>query len=207
MFFFVSGSSWPAVALSIVVSLFLSFGEIPGGSYGPMLLFCLGPVLLAAVADGRALQLWKAQWRRLFGGAATMEGEAPPLQRRANPAAATGPARDAVVSAIRRCPVEEWTPPAQLGAKSAGELKRLLLKRGVDCSRCVTKRDLLDLVSSDTSSSQSCCICLEDYADGDVCRVLACGHLFHLECVDRWLYSALDTRKKVACPLCARPLL
>lgn len=48
------------------------------------------------------------------------------------------------------------------------------------------------------NSTTSCCsICLADYRDADVLRLLPyCGHLFHLKCVDSWL------RLHATCPIC-----
>ena len=50
------------------------------------------------------------------------------------------------------------------------------------------------------NSVSSCCsICLGDYKDTDVLRLLPdCGHLFHLKCVDSWL------RLHATCPLCRK---
>uniref|UniRef100_A0ACD5ZJN5 Uncharacterized protein n=1 Tax=Avena sativa TaxID=4498 RepID=A0ACD5ZJN5_AVESA len=42
-----------------------------------------------------------------------------------------------------------------------------------------------------------CAICLAVVPDGEVVRRLpACGHMFHVECIDLWLYS------HPTCPLC-----
>ncbi|KAK4725216.1 hypothetical protein R3W88_027995 [Solanum pinnatisectum] len=43
----------------------------------------------------------------------------------------------------------------------------------------------------------SCSICLGDYNDNDMLRLLQeCGHLFHLKCVDPWLML------NPSCPIC-----
>ncbi|KAL5756261.1 hypothetical protein ACOSP7_020688 [Xanthoceras sorbifolium] len=41
-----------------------------------------------------------------------------------------------------------------------------------------------------------CCICLARYADNDELRELSCVHVFHVECVDKWL------KINASCPLC-----
>ncbi|GKV35650.1 hypothetical protein SLEP1_g43893 [Rubroshorea leprosula] len=41
-----------------------------------------------------------------------------------------------------------------------------------------------------------CCICLAKYADNDELRELPCNHVFHVECVDKWL------KINASCPLC-----
>ncbi|KAJ0966339.1 hypothetical protein J5N97_027477 [Dioscorea zingiberensis] len=48
------------------------------------------------------------------------------------------------------------------------------------------------------AAAASCCsICLADYKDSDVLRLLPdCRHLFHLKCVDPWL------RQHPTCPVC-----
>jgi Ring finger domain len=49
-----------------------------------------------------------------------------------------------------------------------------------------------------SSATAACCsICLADYKDTDVLRVLPdCGHMFHVTCVDLWLKS------RPTCPVC-----
>lgn len=50
-----------------------------------------------------------------------------------------------------------------------------------------------------SSSPHECVICLEDFVDGDSCRVFSvCKHMFHLNCVDNWL------RKNLTCPICRK---
>ncbi|KAK7391548.1 hypothetical protein VNO78_19964 [Psophocarpus tetragonolobus] len=49
------------------------------------------------------------------------------------------------------------------------------------------------------SSSSSCSICLGDYKESDMLRLLPhCNHLFHLSCVDPWL------RLHSTCPICRK---
>ncbi|XP_010553505.1 PREDICTED: E3 ubiquitin-protein ligase At1g12760-like isoform X2 [Tarenaya hassleriana] len=46
-----------------------------------------------------------------------------------------------------------------------------------------------------------CCICLSEYEEGVEVRELTCGHHFHCECVDKWLYM------NSTCPLCKYNIL
>ncbi|CAJ1976601.1 unnamed protein product [Sphenostylis stenocarpa] len=56
--------------------------------------------------------------------------------------------------------------------------------------------------SSTNISSSSCSICLGDYKEGDMLRLLPhCGHIFHLACVDPWL------RFHSTCPICRKSSL
>ncbi|KAJ0704794.1 putative transcription factor C2H2 family [Helianthus annuus] len=49
----------------------------------------------------------------------------------------------------------------------------------------------------DAATDSSCSICLADYKPEDVVRLLpACGHLYHVSCIDTWL-NAHPT-----CPVC-----
>ncbi|CAL0327390.1 unnamed protein product [Lupinus luteus] len=42
----------------------------------------------------------------------------------------------------------------------------------------------------------ACCICLAKYVDDDELRELPCFHVFHVECIDKWL------KINASCPLC-----
>jgi hypothetical protein len=49
----------------------------------------------------------------------------------------------------------------------------------------------------DLKSSERCSICLTDWEDKDIIRVLRCHHGFHRDCVDHWLREGADR-----CPVC-----
>lgn len=44
----------------------------------------------------------------------------------------------------------------------------------------------------------TCSVCLDPFCAGEVVRQLPCDHMFHSNCIDRWL------RKKASCPECRR---
>nr|XP_011462255.1 PREDICTED: receptor homology region, transmembrane domain- and RING domain-containing protein 1 [Fragaria vesca subsp. vesca] len=46
-------------------------------------------------------------------------------------------------------------------------------------------------------SEETCAICLENYKDGEILKVLPCQHEFHSSCVDSWL-----TKWGSCCPVC-----
>ncbi|GAV71815.1 PA domain-containing protein/zf-RING_2 domain-containing protein [Cephalotus follicularis] len=51
--------------------------------------------------------------------------------------------------------------------------------------------------SSNCRGGETCAICLEDYKDGEIIKVLPCQHEFHSSCVDSWL-----TKWGTFCPVC-----
>lgn len=53
-----------------------------------------------------------------------------------------------------------------------------------------------DKSSSDEAATE-CVICLEEFQDGDLCKVLPqCNHVFHKECIISWMIHSN------ACPMC-----
>ncbi|KAK8717478.1 hypothetical protein V6N13_044746 [Hibiscus sabdariffa] len=52
-----------------------------------------------------------------------------------------------------------------------------------------------------TAEAEQCCICQEDYADGDELGKLDCGHDFHFNCIKPWLVQ------KNQCPVCKKTAL
>ncbi|KAK3085018.1 hypothetical protein FSP39_022932 [Pinctada imbricata] len=51
-------------------------------------------------------------------------------------------------------------------------------------------------IGSEGSGQEQCAICLEEYQESQILRVLPCGHEFHRSCVDPWLVQS------ATCPLC-----
>ena len=45
---------------------------------------------------------------------------------------------------------------------------------------------------------KACCICLEDFAEGDTVVGLPCSHSFHFDCAKEWLKASQE------CPLCRK---
>ena len=52
------------------------------------------------------------------------------------------------------------------------------------------------------AATEPCALCLESFQDGElVKRLPPCAHLFHTQCIDRWLING-QRHKKRRCPLC-----
>merc|ERR1719471_2112519 len=54
-------------------------------------------------------------------------------------------------------------------------------------------------VAGDEERYETCCICLDDYAVGDLLRILPCNHAYHKKCIDPWLL-----KNKRVCPQCRK---
>ncbi|WCJ34169.1 RING/U-box superfamily protein [Euphorbia peplus] len=87
------------------------------------------------------------------------------------------------------------------GTEGPTELQDIVVESGIDEATLKSYPKLLyseaKLRKIDTSTASCCSICLADYKNTDMLRLLPeCGHLFHLKCVDPWL------RKHPTCPVC-----
>ncbi|KAF8377259.1 hypothetical protein HHK36_030634 [Tetracentron sinense] len=47
-----------------------------------------------------------------------------------------------------------------------------------------------------------CAVCLSEFQEGEKIRELKCNHIFHKDCLDKWLQHDSAT-----CPLCRSPVL
>ncbi|KAL8145192.1 putative E3 ubiquitin-protein ligase RHG1A isoform X2 [Apium graveolens] len=61
--------------------------------------------------------------------------------------------------------------------------------------KCMKKRKY-KAASAKQKESEPCCICQEEYVDGDDLGKLKCGHDFHTDCIKQWL------KQKNLCPIC-----
>jgi len=60
----------------------------------------------------------------------------------------------------------------------------------------------LNNVKVPTYPQDHCYICMDEYNDKQLCRILPCGHSFHAPCVDDWLI-----RSSASCPICRKDLV
>ncbi|MCL7048589.1 hypothetical protein MKW94_015276 [Papaver nudicaule] len=63
-------------------------------------------------------------------------------------------------------------------------------------SKCLKQRKFCTIRINAPSETEPCCICQEEYAEGDDLGTLECGHDFHSGCVKQWL------KQKNLCPVC-----
>ena len=51
--------------------------------------------------------------------------------------------------------------------------------------------------------NETCSVCLNTFQEKATIRTLACGHTFHMDCIDRWMVG----KEEPTCPTCRAPLL
>eukprot|EP00927_Polykrikos_kofoidii_P032710 TRINITY_DN27783_c0_g1_i1.p1 TRINITY_DN27783_c0_g1~~TRINITY_DN27783_c0_g1_i1.p1 ORF type:complete len:207 (+),score=31.10 TRINITY_DN27783_c0_g1_i1:50-670(+) len=67
-----------------------------------------------------------------------------------------------------------------------------------------SRSDVESLATADEKdfAGETCSVCLYSFAKGDDVSALLCGHLFHRDCISKWL---LESSRK--CPVCAEEVL
>ncbi|CDP10580.1 unnamed protein product [Coffea canephora] len=94
-----------------------------------------------------------------------------------------------VVAPLQRNPQQDPADP-----------RHLVVEVGLDEATLLSYPEMLyseAKVKNNDSTGSCCSICLADYKNTDMLRLLPdCGHLFHLKCVDPWL------RQHPTCPVC-----
>ncbi|KAJ8561364.1 hypothetical protein K7X08_027554 [Anisodus acutangulus] len=58
------------------------------------------------------------------------------------------------------------------------------------------QRNYICIKTEEPEDAEPCCICREEYNDGDDLGTLECGHDFHTDCIKQWLMQ------KNLCPVC-----
>ncbi|NWI60544.1 RNF6 ligase, partial [Calyptomena viridis] len=56
-------------------------------------------------------------------------------------------------------------------------------------------------IHTESERSNTCSVCINEYATGNKLRQLPCMHEFHIHCIDRWL------SENSTCPICRQPVL
>ena len=52
----------------------------------------------------------------------------------------------------------------------------------------------------DLEDINECPICMVDYKENEITKITSCGHIFHTECIDRWIKK----KKAYNCPICRK---
>ncbi|KAJ3221495.1 hypothetical protein HDU81_010615 [Chytriomyces hyalinus] len=107
-----------------------------------------------------------------------------------------GPARPrhAHLSDVQaQLPIVHFSPP-QLVDKEKTEV---LSNADGDSTQLNEKEQLGGLLGE---TKEKCTVCLMDYDVGDEMRILKCHHGFHVDCIDQWLTSHVNS-----CPVCRAP--
>lgn len=108
---------------------------------------------------------------------------------------------------VQQLPTEEFMEKEDMERLPLRQLKEKLYNLGLRLKpgEVIDRNEAIKLAMEiGGSSSITCAICCEDFASGELLRKLpACGHRFHLECVDKWLYASTDySQRKPCCPMC-----
>lgn len=89
---------------------------------------------------------------------------------------------------------------ARYGAVDSDIINKIQKKGKIHCYLSSEQLPIITVENkeqySDINFSETCSICLEEFQDNPIIRLLPCNHYFHVECIDPWLIS------HGTCPLC-----
>ena len=66
-----------------------------------------------------------------------------------------------------------------------------------------------DYLKRQGEADTSCMICLDDFEENDILRVLPCLHAIHEPCIIQWLYTQHTTigTTSIKCPICRKTVM
>jgi len=95
--------------------------------------------------------------------------------------------------------VEEFVPPSSSDAADSSSVSELELPvgaAGTSTGGATSATKLGDMSTRNDDNEEVCPVCLSAYDDADVLIKLPCEHLFHEQCIARWL------QQDSSCPQC-----
>ena len=60
------------------------------------------------------------------------------------------------------------------------------------------KYDTIHVCLTENNIKDECAICIEEIQDGDKCKILQCNHVYHENCIKKWVVF----KNKQTCPMC-----
>jgi hypothetical protein len=62
------------------------------------------------------------------------------------------------------------------------------------------KKEINDpIILNKNFENNECIICLDPMIINDKVQILNCGHMYHLDCINKWF----NKKKEINCPLCS----
>eukprot|EP00924_Labyrinthula_sp_SR-Ha-C_P014662 maker-scaffold_74-snap-gene-0.19-mRNA-1 protein AED:0.00 eAED:0.00 QI:142/1/1/1/1/1/2/77/153 len=114
--------------------------------------------------------------------------------------------KDEIIGKIHVLPLKTFHTKETLENWSKAKLFKQLKLNGDESKYSPDKGDLVNFVynfgNQNTSCNDSCGICVEDYENKDIIRLLGCEHAFHVDCIDRWAINSAQKSTPPKCPMC-----
>lgn len=120
--------------------------------------------------------------------------------------------------ALNKIPTEQFVLDDEIKSCAPETLVEMIKRRQIELDEIncawTNKNALVETLRRRRKYNEACCICFEQFEQGDGIRVLRCAHEFHLACLDKWAYSFASKRAHncvssydPSCPLCKAVLL